>query len=237
MSAIRHEHRTLPVLITLGVLLGAGLALASPAGRRSPQARPTPAPSTSPSPRGSASPTGVGPSATTEPKSLGDRRCEPVQPTPGWAAGPGPLAHALHVIAVGCASDHGKALQKAIPHLIANAGRGGQPRGHAPGGTHGDGDKAAGGRHGGTDPSGGRHGGKDASGSEASSGASSGDGEVGVDVVHGKGNDGEHGKDTHEPARGTPDGPGASRAGGGSAEHRNDRRPGRPSAAAEPFAA
>jgi hypothetical protein len=222
MSPIRHEHRSLPVLITLGVLLGAGLALASPVGHR-PLRTPTPVVSVSPMPTPSASPTVVSPSAAPVAHGgVAGKACGPVEPIPGWAAGHVPLAHAIHVIAAGCAGDHGKGLQNAIVHLSENAARDDQAHGDPANAGAQGGDK---GGHSGD------QGGKDASDSGGSGGATGW-----VDVIHGKGRDGVHGKDAHEPRTGgtvgtdTSNGGSPSARGASSTERGNGggKRPWRP---------
>lgn len=206
MSGIRHEHRTLPVLIAVGVLLGAGLALASPAGRRSPTPTPTltPAFGLSPSMRPSSSAGAVSPSPPVVATAAGERACDPVEPVPGWSAGHGPLAHAIHVLASGCSRGHGEGLPTVIQHLGERAS-GEHPTGpdHSAGGAR----AADKGGHAG------HQGGKDVSGS-----GGSGDTDGGVDVVHGKDQDGAHGKDTHvaDPSLGND---GASATEGSSPDH------------------
>ncbi len=187
---IRHEHRTLPVLIALGVLLGAGLAMASPAGHeartgthRSPAATATESSAPAQVSSSSAPPRdGSGADAS----SAG---CDPVTPVPGWATSHEPLAHAIHV--VGRCGDGG-GLATAIGYLVADhasaqangaqpplGSHGGQPTGHAPSAHH----HAGGGRDG-------------TSGSNDGAGGGS-DGSGGVDVIHGNGHDGDHGNDTN----------------------------------------
>jgi hypothetical protein len=222
MSGIRHEHRTLPVLIAVGVLLGAGLALASPAGRRSPTL--TPAFGLSPSMRPSSSAGAVSPSPPVVATAAGERACDPVEPVPGWSAGHGPFAHAIHVLASGCSRGHGEGLSTVIQHLGERAS--GE---HSTGPDHSAGGARAGHKGGHA----GHQGGKDVSGS-----GGSGDTD-GVDVAHGKDQDGAHGKNTHV-ADPSPGNDGASATGGSSPDHRASaneranggrRRPHLPSAA------
>jgi hypothetical protein len=198
---MRHEHRSLPVLIALGVLLGAGLAIASPAGHRAPAHRPTrgATETVSPSPSTNARPT---PSVSSSPTGFADDRsatapaaCAHGASDPGWAAGQPPLAHAIHVLSSSCHPVRGRGLQTAIHHLHETAGR------H--GGGHGAGSGASGNGQatGGTGTGRGGHGpnsGGDATqpghaGGQLSTGSGTTGG--GVDIVHGNGKDGQHGND------------------------------------------
>ncbi|MGZ4148299.1 MAG: hypothetical protein ACXVPL_11420 [Actinomycetota bacterium] len=197
---MRHEHRTLPVLIALGVLLGAGLALASPAGHRAHDGRPTAhvTRSASPSPSATFSPTSSpSPAASGSAPEAQASACTHRAATPGWAAGQPPLAHAIHVLASSCGGTHGKGLQTAIEHVQQSAER------HA-GDTHAGGTGSTHrqepgthetGRGGHTTQTG--HAGGDTTSGHTSTGSDSGTSGTtgGVDVVHGKGKDGQHGND------------------------------------------
>jgi hypothetical protein len=208
---IRHEHRTLPFLIALGVLLGAGLAMASPAGHGSPssagRSSPTEA-SVSPSPARES----PAPSTTPDDSDGGasSTRCDPAAPVPGWATSHEPLAHAIRVLAHPCGDAAG--LTTAIGHLVANQHRH-DAHSHGPTTSHGSG-------HG--QPSGHGHpSGQPASGHHhqggGNGGTSGGSGGSGVDVIHGNGHDGDHGKDTNGGSAGNGSG-GNGSGGNGSAD-------------------
>lgn len=113
MRPIRHEHRTLPVLITLGVLLGAGLALASPGGHRSRGSSPALSVSVSASPVADPSSTAVSPSPASPAGDRPEQACGPVEPLPGRSAGHVPLVHAFHVMAPSCSNGRGTGLPQA----------------------------------------------------------------------------------------------------------------------------
>ncbi len=187
MSAIRHEHRTLPLLIALGVLLGAGLALASPAGRRSQEPSPTAVVSPTASP--SASSTPVSSPSADEAVVLSDdgpRSCSPAGPAAGVPSGVGGPGHALRVLAAACG--RGQGIANAIAHLQENLGRSHPAQGeHAGGGSHG--------HQGGQGVGGG--------GDQGKGKGSARDGSMdGGDTVHGKGKEGEHGQDVGDHGQG-----------------------------------
>jgi hypothetical protein len=217
---MRHEHRTLPVLIALGVLLGAGLALASPAGHRLHDGRPTahvtrfasPSPSATVSPTSSRSPSAASGSASQAQVSA----CAHRAASPGWAAGQPPLAHAIHVLPSSCGGTHGKSLQTAIEHVQQSAQRdGGDTHAGRPGNTHreepgthetGRGGHATQTGHAGGDTTSGNT----STGSDAGSSGTTG----GIDVVHGKGKDGHHGNDLRTGDTSTSGSGGSSSASG-----------------------
>jgi hypothetical protein len=207
MSAIRHEHRSLPFLIALGVLLGAGLALASPGGHAHHRRAATPTETASPSAAGSLGPTGLstaGGGAGGSP----DAACAGPEPTPGWSAGRGSLAHAIHVLDAPCHPGRGRGLHNAIARL--QHARQVRPHGRP---SSSDGHGTSGRRHAGHEHHAGqsskhRHGSRPGGGSSSGGGGSggggpsTGGGSSGDDVVHGNGHDGLHGKDAHVSERG-----------------------------------
>jgi hypothetical protein len=210
---MRHEHRSLPVLIALGVLLGAGLAMASPAGHRAPADRPTHPPTTTASSTPSAT-SRPSSSPSTSPAGLGDggsaggaATCEHGASDPGWAAGRPPLAHAIHVLSSSCHTGHGRGLQTAIQHVHEAAGR------HAGGGAGPSGNGHAGndsGRRGHATHTGGHATQTGHTGGHVSTGPDATTG--GVDIVHGNGKDGQHGNDVKSSAAGNAGGSSGSDA-------------------------
>jgi hypothetical protein len=206
MSAIRHEHRSLPFLIALGVLLGAGLALASPGGHAHHRRVATPTETASPSAAGSLGPTDL-PTAGGGAGGSPDAACAGPEPTQGWSAGRGSLAHAIHVLDAPCHPGRGRGLQNAIARLHARQVR---PHGRP---SSSDGHGTSGRRHAGHEHHAGqsskhRHGSRPGGGSSSGGGGSggggpsTGGGSSGDEVVHGNGHDGLHGKDAHVSERG-----------------------------------
>jgi hypothetical protein len=190
---MRHEHRTLPVLIALGVLLGAGLAIASPAGHHASEGRATPGVGRSSSPSAIATATSPEPAPTGGPTLAEPATCGHGPSSPGWAAGQPPLAHAIHVLSSSCHGGHGPGLQTHIRHI-------GRSAGHQTGNANAGGPSSTGHRHatGAQDKGRGGHTSQTGHAGGHTGSVQGSDGTVdpsGVDIIHGKGRDGLHGND------------------------------------------
>jgi hypothetical protein len=172
------EHRTLPILITVGMLLGVGLAVASPAPSGPPTAEPPPAgfetqAASLPTPsRSPGSHVGAGDDHVASRGEGVSGGCDSILAdglTDGLGSG---LPHAAFVLARDCARKSNRGLANALDHVNDNMaeghGRGNTsdhgsdgPHGRAPhgpdpaggpgrsGGEHGGGSGHPGGEHGG----------------------------------------------------------------------------------------